>query len=121
MKDFNASYIETNGTRLYVVDEGKGTPVVLLNGFPDWHKLWRNQIPALVAARYRVIAPDLRGYGESELSKDQNVSDYHQTNLAKDVIGILDSLQLSKVHLVGHDFGAVLVWVVNGLSRSSTG
>ncbi|HKT40260.1 MAG TPA: alpha/beta fold hydrolase, partial [Ktedonobacterales bacterium] len=58
--------ITANGLRFYAVDEGVGTPVVLLHGFPDTSYLWRNQIAALVAAGYRAIAPDLRGRGMSE-------------------------------------------------------
>ena len=54
-----------NGLSLHVVDEGKGTPVLLLHGFPDSSYLWRHQIPALVGAGFRVIAPDLRGFGQS--------------------------------------------------------
>ena len=55
-----------NGVSLHVVDEGSGSPVLLLHGFPDSSALWRHQIPALVAAGHRVIAPDLRGFGASE-------------------------------------------------------
>ena len=58
--------ITANGLRFYLVDEGAGTPVVLLHGFPDTSHLWRHQIAALVGAGYRAIAPDLRGRGRSE-------------------------------------------------------
>ena len=55
-----------DGTSLAVLDEGEGRPVLLLHGFPDSSRVWRHQIPALVAAGMRVIAPDLRGFGESD-------------------------------------------------------
>jgi pimeloyl-ACP methyl ester carboxylesterase len=58
--------LEVNGIRLHVHEQGTGTPVLLLHGFPDSSSLWRHQVPALVKAGYRVIAPDLRGFGESD-------------------------------------------------------
>ena len=58
--------IEADGVTLAVQDEGEGPPVLLIHGFPDSHRLWRHQVPALVAAGKRVIAPDLRGFGESD-------------------------------------------------------
>ena len=91
-----------------VIDEGKGVPVLLLHGFPDTKELWTNQVSALVEEGYRVIAPTLRGYGEaySPLEKEQ----YAISILMTDVIEIMDELDLDKVHLVGHDWGAVLAW-----------
>lgn len=99
-----------NGIEMHVVIEGSGPDVLLLHGFPDSHAIWRHQIPALVAAGYRVIAPDLRGFGLSEMS--QRVADYHISNLVKDVVGLLDILGVSKVRLVAHDWGAVIGWQV---------
>src|SRR5437588_5646167 len=58
--------VEANGLSFAVVDQGQGQPVLLLHGFPDSADLWRNQVPALVDAGYRVVAPDLRGFGESD-------------------------------------------------------
>jgi len=58
--------IETNGIRLNVMIQGEGPDVLLLHGFPDSAYLWRKQIPTLVEAGYRVIAPDLRGSGDSD-------------------------------------------------------
>lgn len=93
-----------------VQDEGEGPPVLLLHGFPDSHDLWRNQVPALVAAGYRVIAPDLRGFGAS--SKPVGVASYRILDLVGDVLGILDSLGVQKTHVVGHDWGAALAWTM---------
>lgn len=59
-------YMKVNDLNFHVVDEGAGTPVLLLHGFPDSSYLWRNQIPALWKAGFRVVAPDLRGFGESD-------------------------------------------------------
>ena len=66
--------MRVNGLSLRVVDEGSGTPVLLLHGFPDSSHLWRHQIPALTGAGFRAIAPDLRGFGESD--KPEAVEDY---------------------------------------------
>jgi pimeloyl-ACP methyl ester carboxylesterase len=106
--------VETaDGISLHVQVEGEGTPVVLLHGFPDSSYLWRHQIPALVAAGHRVIAPDLRGFGASD--KPQEAAAYRITTSAADVVAILDALQLERAHVVGHDWGAGLAWVVAGL------
>jgi pimeloyl-ACP methyl ester carboxylesterase len=103
--------IKTKSGDFSIIDIGKGTPVLLLHGFPDSKELWKNQIPVLVNAGFRVIAPDLRGYGSSPspLEKEK----YAITILMNDVIGILDELKLDKVHLVGHDWGAGLSWYLS--------
>ena len=93
-----------------VQDEGEGPAVVLLHGFPDSHALWRHQIPALVAAGYRVIAPDLRGFGES--SMPVGADQYGILDLVGDVLGTLDALGVQRAHVVGHDWGAALAWAM---------
>jgi len=103
----------TDGISLAVRDEGAGTPVLLLHGFPDSSYVWRHQIPALTAAGFRAIAPDLRGLGESD--KPHEVEAYRMTTIAKDVVAILDHFGIERTHVVGHDFGANLAWVVAGL------
>jgi len=101
--------IAANGLTFAVVDEGEGTPVVLLHGFPDSADLWRNQVPALVDAGFRVIAPDLRGFGESD--KPEEVDAYLMPNLMMDVTGIMDALGVEQARVVGHDWGSVLAWM----------
>ncbi len=93
-----------------VQDEGEGPAVLLLHGFPDSHILWRHQVPALVEAGYRVIVPDLRGFGES--SKPIGVEHYGILDIVGDVLGILDSVGVQKAHVVGHDWGAALAWAM---------
>lgn len=95
------------------IDEGDGPAVLLLHGFPDSSFLWRKQIPAFVQAGYRVIAPDQRGFGDSD--KPPEVEAYQLPKLAADVIGILDQLHIERTHIVGHDWGAVVGWVVSSL------
>jgi pimeloyl-ACP methyl ester carboxylesterase len=100
--------IETQGVGLDVTVEGDGPVVILLHGWPDSRDVWRHQIPALVDAGYRVIAPDLRGFGASD--KPEGVEAYHMLSLVGDVQGVLDHLGVDRAHVVGHDWGAALAW-----------
>jgi pimeloyl-ACP methyl ester carboxylesterase len=102
-----------NGLRFFFVDEGQGRPVVLLHGFPDTSFLWRHQIPALVSAGFRVVAPDLRGRGQSD--KPERVEDYRLSTLITDVAGIMDVLSIGRAHVVAHDWGAGVAWVLAAL------
>ena len=101
--------IEVGGVSLHVVDEGSGSPVLLLHGFPDSSALWRHQIPALVDAGHRVIAPDLRGFGASD--RPDGVAAYAVPTLLADVLGILDAVGVERADVVGHDWGAGLGWM----------
>jgi pimeloyl-ACP methyl ester carboxylesterase len=94
---------------LHVRDSGAGEPVLLLHGWPDTGDLWTHQSAALVAAGYRVIAPDLRGAGAS--SKPREVDAYAVPAQVGDVVGILDALGVDRAHLVGHDWGAAIAWM----------
>jgi soluble epoxide hydrolase/lipid-phosphate phosphatase len=100
--------VDTNGIRLAVHEQGSGPPVILLHGFPELAYSWRHQLPALAAAGYRAIAPDLRGYGAS--SKPNGVANYTIQELIGDVTGMMDSLDMQKAVIVGHDWGALLAW-----------
>src|SRR5256714_12274615 len=106
--------VEANGLQFHVRDEGSGKPVILLHGFPDTGDLWRNQIPALVEGGFHVIVPDLRGRGRS--SKPPAVSDYRLSTIVRDVTGILDALGIERAHVVGHDWGAGVAWLVAALA-----
>ncbi|HVE95124.1 MAG TPA: alpha/beta hydrolase [Acidimicrobiales bacterium] len=101
--------LSINGLDFNVIDEGEGTPVVLLHGFPDRGEMWRAQIDALSAAGYRAIAPDLRGFGDS--AAPEGVERYGMLDLLGDVTGIMDALEVPKAHVVGHDWGAGLAWI----------
>jgi pimeloyl-ACP methyl ester carboxylesterase len=106
--------IEANGLQFYVRDEGSGDPVILLHGFPDTGDLWRDQGPALVKSGFRAIVPDLRGRGRS--SKPPAVADYRLSTIVRDVTGILDALSIDRAHVVGHDWGAGVGWLVAALA-----
>ena len=100
--------VEVNGVGIEYEVTGQGRPVVLLHGFPDSGRLWRHQVPALAGAGFRVIVPDLRGYGRSD--KPQAVEAYSMVFLAADVLAVLADLEITRAHVVGHDWGAALAW-----------
>jgi pimeloyl-ACP methyl ester carboxylesterase len=87
---------------------GEGRPVVLLHGFPDSGRLWRHQVPALADAGFKVIVPDMRGYGASD--KPGEVGAYNILLLAGDVVAVLDDAGVERAHVVGHDWGAAVAW-----------
>ena len=104
--------IAGDGITLSVQDEGEGPAVLLLHGFPDSSNLWRNQVPALLDAGLRVIAPDLRGFGKSD--RPQGVDDYGVGRSVHDLHAVLDALGIERARVVGHDFGAAVAWVFAG-------
>jgi pimeloyl-ACP methyl ester carboxylesterase len=100
--------LAVNGIELHGVEEGEGPLVVLCHGFPELAYSWRHQIPALVEAGYRVLAPDMRGFGRS--SAPAEVAGYDIVNLCGDMRELLDELGEERGVFVGHDWGASLVW-----------
>lgn len=94
---------------LHYDSEGDGPLVVLLHGFPEFRRAWRNQLPALARAGFRAVAPDLRGYGESP--KPRGVPQYEMPLIVGDVAELIESLGGSCV-LVGHDWGGMTAWFV---------
>lgn len=102
--------VDVGQVTLAVTEAGPpdGPPVLLLHGFPDSRWLWRHQVETLAAAGHRVIAPDLRGYGDSDRPTD--VAAYELRHLVGDVTGLLDALDVGRAAVVGHDWGAVLAW-----------
>lgn len=98
-----------NGVRLHYVEAGHGPLALLLHGFPEYSYSWRFQIPALAAAGYRVIAPDMRGYNLSE--KPAGVPAYHIRHLVADAAELLRAFGgEGGGYLVGHDWGGVVAW-----------
>ena len=101
-------YAETNGTRLHYVAAGTSGPLLLLlHGFPEFWYSWRAQIPPL-ARRFRVVAPDLRGYNLS----DKPAGGYDIASLVEDVRGLIAALGERDAHVVGHDWGGVIAWAL---------
>jgi pimeloyl-ACP methyl ester carboxylesterase len=101
-------FVDTNGMRMAVYEQGRGPAVVFLHGFPELAFSWRHQLPALADAGFRAIAPDQRGYGRTTVPP--NISDYRVSELIADVHGLLDALNLESATFVGHDWGALLLW-----------
>src|ERR1700729_2201901 len=102
-------FIEVNGISLYVEEHGAGVPVLLMHGWPDSARLWRNQVPFLVSNGFRVITPDMRGFGRS--GRPAEVSSYRLRNVVADVNALLDQLDIETAHIVGHDWGAAVAWL----------
>ena len=100
--------IRANGIDIHVAEAGRGPAAILCHGFPETWYSWRHQIPALVEAGYRVIAMDMRGFGET--SAPERVDDYTMLHLVGDVIGVLDGLELPRAVVIGHDWGAPVAW-----------
>ena len=99
-----------NGVALHVVLAGSASakPLVFLHGFPEFWFAWRHQIDHFASSGYRVIIPDQRGYNLSE--KPAGIASYSIDLLAKDVVGVLDTVTDSKAFIVGHDWGAIVAW-----------
>ena len=98
------------GIEFEVTGPDRGPSVMLLHGFPDTGRLWRHQVPALAKAGFCVVVPDLRGCGRSD--KPAEVEAYAFANLVADVLGVLDHLGIDRAHVIGHDWGAALGWVI---------
>jgi pimeloyl-ACP methyl ester carboxylesterase len=101
--------VQSNGLRMHALAAGPsdGPLVVLLHGFPELAHSWRRQLPALAAAGYRAVAPDQRGYGETELRGPYDVD-----TLAGDVVELVHALGRERATLVGHDWGGAVAWTV---------
>ena len=106
--DPTARKVKVNGIDMHVQVQGTGPAVLLCHGFPELHRSWRHQVKALSAQGFRVIAPDLRGYGQTDSPKP--ISSYTIVELVKDLTDLLDALGEKTCVIVGHDFGAVLAW-----------
>ncbi len=103
--------IDCGSITLAVSEAGAGEPVILLHGFPEIAHSWRHQLPALAAAGYHAVAPDLRGYGDSDAPPE--VADYAFPNLVGDIVGLLDALDAPSAHIVGHDWGGSIAWAIS--------
>ena len=118
MARFTNRVVSTNGISLAVRDEGSGPAVVLCHGFPELAYSWRHQIPALVAGGFRALAPDQRGYGDSDRPDD--VAAYDMRHLTGDLVGLLDALDIERAVFVGHDWGGLIVWMMPLLHPTRT-
>ena len=103
-------YATINGIRYHYAETGQGPLVIMIHGFPELWYSWRHQLAALANAGYHAVAPDLRGFGESEVSP--NVHDYSLLQHAKDVKALIDHLGAREATVIGHDWGANVMWIM---------
>jgi soluble epoxide hydrolase/lipid-phosphate phosphatase len=107
-ESFHHCYLNINGIRYHYVDHGSGPVVLLLHGFPDLWYGWRFQIKYLAQQGFRVIVPDLTGFGSSEAP--QQLQRYTFLSVSKDLVALLGSLGATKFNVIGHDWGGDLAW-----------
>src|SRR4051812_6384972 len=93
---------------VHFVEVGRGPLVLLLHGFPEFWYSWRHQLSVLAAARFRAVAPDLRGYNES--SRPCGVGEYRVSELVNDVAGLIRLFGDEPAYVVGHDWGGSIAW-----------
>ena len=100
--------VETNGIRMHLAEAGAGPLVLLCHGFPELWYSWRHQLAALAEAGFRAVAPDMRGYGQTD--RPEAIDQYTLFHIPGDVVGLLDTLGAEKAVIGGHDWGAVVAW-----------
>lgn len=101
-------FVETNGIRIHLAEKGSGPLVLLCHGFPESWYSWRHQIEAIAAAGYHVVAPDMRGYGQTDAP--EAIDQYTLLHLVGDMVGVLDALEEKTAVIAGHDWGAPVAW-----------
>jgi len=101
-------FVDTNGIRMHIAEAGTGPLVLLCHGFPESWYSWRHQLHALAEAGYHVVAPDMRGYGQTD--RPAAIDQYTLFHLAGDMVGLLDALGEQTAVIVGHDWGAPVAW-----------
>ena len=105
---YSLQQFQTNGIGVRAAVEGTGPLVIMVHGFPELWYSWRHQIRAIADAGFRVVAPDVRGYGGSD--KPHPIEAYDMIEMTSDVVGLIDALGEETAILVGHDWGAPICW-----------
>lgn len=102
--------VNVNGINMHIAEKGEGPLILFIHGFPDLWYSWRHQITALASLGYRCVAPDLRGYGDTDVPA--NPTAYTSLHVVGDLVGLLDAIvgDEEKVFVVGHDWGAMTAW-----------
>ena len=108
MSGITHRFIDTNGIRMHIAEQGTGPLVLLCHGFPESWYSWRHQIEALAAAGFHAVAPDMRGYGQTE--QPEAIDQYTLMHLVGDMVGVLDALGEETAVIAGHDWGAPVAW-----------
>ncbi|KAI3942412.1 hypothetical protein MKX01_009665 [Papaver californicum] len=110
MEDMGINHrtVDVNGIKMHIAEKGQGPVVLLVHGFPSLWYSWRHQILSLAASGYRAIAPDLRGFGDTDApTSPQSYTCFH---IVGDLVALIDTLSQDKVFVVGHDWGAIMSW-----------
>lgn len=108
MAEVKHRFVETNGIRMHVAECGTGPLVLLCHGFPESWYSWRHQLQALAAAGFRAVAPDMRGYGQTD--RPETIDQYTLLHLVGDMVGLLDAFGADTAVITGHDWGAPVAW-----------
>lgn len=108
MSDVRHRTVETNGIRMHVAEQGEGPLVLLCHGFPESWYSWRHQLTALAAAGFHAVAPDMRGYGQTD--QPAEIDQYTLLHLVGDMVGLVDALGGGPAVIAGHDWGAPVAW-----------
>ena len=108
MSDVRHRTVETNGIRMHVAEQGEGPLVLLCHGFPESWYSWRHQLTALAAAGFHAVAPDMRGYGQTD--QPGEIDQYTLLHLVGDMVGLVDALGGGPAVIAGHDWGAPVAW-----------
>lgn len=108
LNDIQEKYIKTNNITLHTIIIGKGRPLILLHGFPDFWYGWKSVIPEL-KEKFKLIIPDMRGYNLSD--KPKGTQKYRIKYLIDDIKGLIEALDLEKPFIAGHDWGGIVAWI----------
>ncbi|KAL2345652.1 hypothetical protein Fmac_006937 [Flemingia macrophylla] len=108
MESIEHRTVQVNGIKMHVAEKGEGPVVLFIHGFPELWYSWRHQILALSSLGYRAVAPDLRGYGDTDAPP--SISSYNCLHIVGDLVALIDSLGVDQVFLVAHDWGAIIGW-----------
>ncbi|MDP5018706.1 MAG: alpha/beta hydrolase, partial [Dolichospermum sp.] len=108
MTSITHRFIETNGIKMHIAEQGQGQLVILCHGFPECWYSWRHQLSALAEAGFHAVAPDQRGYGQTD--RPEAIEAYDIFQLVGDIVGLVNALGEEQAFIVGHDWGAVVAW-----------
>jgi pimeloyl-ACP methyl ester carboxylesterase len=101
-------FVDTNGIRMHIAEAGSGPLVLFCHGWPESWYSWRHQLEAVAAAGFHAVAPDMRGYGQTD--RPEAIDQYSIMHLAGDMVGVLDALKQDTAVIVSHDWGATVAW-----------
>jgi pimeloyl-ACP methyl ester carboxylesterase len=101
-------FVKTNGINMHLATAGEGPLVLLCHGWPESWYSWRHQLKALAEAGYCAVAPDMRGYGQTD--KPEAIDQYTLFHLTGDMVGVVDALGYDECVVIGHDWGAPVAW-----------